>query len=101
MRQTLIHLTIRQWQKHKLRFVLTFLGIVLGVSVHFAMRTANAALLGSLKQTVELLAGKATLQVTADAATLPEDTLELVRSTPGVTAAEPVIEVVTHTALPD
>ena len=101
MRQTLIHLTIRQWQKHKLRFVLTFLGIVLGVSVHFAMRTANAALLGSLKQTVELLAGKATLQVTANAATLPEDTLELVRSTPGVEAAEPVIEVVTHTALAD
>ena len=99
MRRTLIHLIVRQWQRHRLRFVLTFLGIVLGVSVHFAMRTANAALLDSLKQTVELLAGKATLQVTANEATLPEQTLDIVRATPGVIAAEPVIEVVTHTAL--
>lgn len=99
MRRTLLYLTVRQWQRHKLRFVLTFVGIALGISVHFAMRTANAALLGSLKQTVELLAGKATLQVTANESTLPEETLRLVRATRGVVAAEPVIEVVTHTAL--
>lgn len=96
---TLIFLTLRQWQIHRLRLALTFLGIILGVSVYFAMRTANSALLGSLKQTVEMLAGKADLQVTAGEAGLPEEVLESVRSTPGVAAAEPVVEVITHTAL--
>jgi putative ABC transport system permease protein len=99
MWRTLIFLTLRQWQTHRLRLALTFLGIILGVSVYFAMRTANAALLGSLRQTIEVLAGKANLQVTASETGLPEETLEMVRSTPGVAVAEPVIEVITHTAL--
>lgn len=96
---TLIFLILRQWQIHRLRLALTLLGIILGVSVYFAMRTANSALLGSLKQTIEMLAGKADLQVTAGDAGLPEEVLESVRSTPGVVAAEPVVEVITHTAL--
>jgi putative ABC transport system permease protein len=99
MWRTLIFLILRQWQIHRLRLILTLLGIILGVSVYFAMRTANAALLGSLKQTIEMLAGKANLQVTASESGLPEDVLETVRSTPGVLVAEPVIEVITHTAL--
>lgn len=99
MWRTLIFLILRQWQIHRLRLALTFLGIILGVSVYFAMRTANAALLGSLKQTIEMLAGRSNLQVTASESGLPEAVLEQVRSTPGVAVAEPVIEVITHTAL--
>lgn len=90
--------TLRQIKAHKLRLGLTMLGIVLGASVYFAMRTANASLLNSLKLTVEKLAGKANLQVTAGESGFPEEVLDVVRLTPGVELAEPIIEVVAHTA---
>ncbi len=93
--------TIRQWGLHKLRFALTLSGIALGVAVFFAVRTANTTLVGSLATTVEKLAGQATLQVSAGEATFPLDVIRTVRSTPGVKLAEPVMERVVQTALPD
>jgi putative ABC transport system permease protein len=80
---------------------MTTLGIALGVAVFFAVRTANAALVDSLTLTVERLAGKATLEVTAGETGFPEETLDTVRATPGVQLAEPVIEVIVHTAFQD
>jgi putative ABC transport system permease protein len=91
-------ITRRQWRSHRIRVVLTTLGIALGVAVFFAIRTANVALLDSLEQTVEKMAGKSTLQVTAGESGFPEQVLDTVRSTPGVKIAEPVIEVDAHTA---
>src|SRR6267142_6788808 len=93
--------TIRQWGLHKLRFALTLGGIALGVAVFFAVRTANTTLVSSLSTTVEKLAGRATLQVLAGEASLPEEVLTSVRKTPDVLLAEPVIEKVVQTALPD
>ena len=92
---------LRQWGTHRLRVAMTTLGIALGVAVFFAIRTANAALLDSLTLTVERLAGKSTLEVSAGETGFPEETLETVRSTPGVQLAEPVIEVIVHTAFQD
>ena len=93
--------TLKQWRSHKLRVLLTTLGIALGVAVYFAVRTTNVTLLDSLKLTVEKLAGKATLQITSGESGFPEQYLEKVRSTPGVLLAEPVIEVVAHTGFAD
>jgi len=98
---TLLFITLRQWRSHKLRVLLTTLSIALGVGVFFAIRTANAALLDSLKTTVEKLAGKATLQVTAGESGFPEQVLDTVRATPGVRLAEPVIEVIAQTGYAD
>jgi putative ABC transport system permease protein len=91
----------RQWRTHRLRVAMTTLGIALGVAVFFAVRTANAALLDSLTLTVERLAGKSTLEVSAGETGFPEETLDTVRATPGVQLAEPVIEVIVHTAFQD
>src|SRR5665213_3345644 len=91
----------RQWGTHRLRVAMTTLGIALGVGVFFAIRTANSALLESLTLTVERLAGKSTLEVTAGETGFPEETLDTVRATPGVQLAEPVIEVIVHTAFQD
>jgi putative ABC transport system permease protein len=91
----------RQWRTHRLRVAMTTLGIALGVAVFFAIRTANAALLDSLTLTVEHLAGKSTLEVDAGETGFPEATLDTVRATPGVQLAEPVIEVIVHTAFHD
>lgn len=93
--------TFRQWRTHRLRVTMTTLGIALGVAAFFAIRTANAALLDSLTETVERLAGKSTLQVSAGESGFPESTLDLVRATPGVKLAEPVIEVIVNTAFQD
>jgi putative ABC transport system permease protein len=97
MQRALWFITLKQWRVHRLRVGLTMLGIALGVSVFFAIRTTNATLLDSLRLTVEKLAGKATLQVTAGESGFPEEVLEKVRNTPGVQYAEPVIEVVVRT----
>src|ERR1035438_6009786 len=91
----------RQWRTHGLRVIMTTLGIALGVAVFFAVRTANAALLDSLSATVERLAGKSTLEITSGETGFPEEVLDTVRATPGVELAEPVIEVIVHTAFQD
>jgi putative ABC transport system permease protein len=101
MISALSQVAFRQWGTHRLRVAMTTLGIALGVAVFFAIRTANAALLDSLTLTVEKLAGKSTLQVSAGETGFPEETLDVVRATPGVKLAEPVIEVIVNTAFED
>jgi putative ABC transport system permease protein len=93
--------TFKQWRAHRLRVALTTLGIALGVAVYFAIRTGNATLLDSLHATVEKLAGKATLQVTAGESGFSEKVLDTVRATPGVQLAEPVIETLVQTSFAD
>jgi putative ABC transport system permease protein len=94
-------ITFRQWRAHRLRVALTTLGIALGVAVFFAIRTGNATLLDSLRATVEKVAGKATLQITAGESGFSEKVLDTVRATPGVQLAEPVIETLVQTSYSD
>src|SRR5215470_918923 len=93
--------TWKQWQRHRLRTLLTLLGIALGVAVFFAVRTANVTLLNSFTTTIEKVAGKTTLQVSGGESGFPEAVWEIVKETPGVKIAEPAIEVVAHTAFED
>jgi putative ABC transport system permease protein len=58
-------------------------------------------LLDSLHSTVEKLAGKATLQITAGESGFSEKVLDTVRATPGVQLAEPVIETMVQTSFAD
>lgn len=97
----LTQVTLREWQLHKLRLALTVLGIALGVSVFFAIRTANRALVSSLNATIEKLAGKSTLQIVGGESGFSEDLLQRVRSTSGVLYAEPVTETFATTASGD
>jgi putative ABC transport system permease protein len=101
MQRVLAFITLRQWALHKLRIALTLLGMALGVAVFFAVRTANNSLFDSLNKTVETLAGKSTLQITAGEAGIPSNILQVVRSTPGVIVAEPTLEITANTAFPD
>ncbi|MBK9315260.1 MAG: ABC transporter permease [Acidobacteria bacterium] len=97
----LVEITWKQWRRHRLRTLLTLLGIALGVSVLFAVRTANLTLLASLNVTIEKLAGKATLQIVGNEGGFPESVWETVKDTPGVYVAQPVIEVLGSTAYED
>jgi hypothetical protein len=53
------------FRKHVLRTALTTAGIVLGVAVFVGMRTANTSVLFAFSRTVDRIAGKTELQVTA------------------------------------
>jgi putative ABC transport system permease protein len=79
-------------RKHLLRSVLTTAGIVLGVALLVGMQTANQSVLQSFNQTVDRIAGKAQLQVSAGDSGFAEEVLERVEALPEVRAAAPVIE---------
>jgi len=82
------------FRKHILRTILTTAGIVLGVAVFVGMRTANQSVLVAFSQTVDRIAGRAQLQVTAGDTGFNEDVLDKVQSASTVKVAVPVIEAV-------
>jgi putative ABC transport system permease protein len=92
-----LRISVPEFRRHLLRNVLTTVGIILGVAIFAAIRSANSSLKYSLRDTIDQIAGKAVLQVTAGQAGLPEEVADEVRSVAGVRAAVPVIEAVVHT----
>ncbi|HEY6368720.1 MAG TPA: hypothetical protein VI585_28375, partial [Candidatus Binatia bacterium] len=56
-------LSWRHLQRHRLRTLLTLLGITLGVGVIIAIAVVNRSLTSSFQRTIEQIAGKAVLQV--------------------------------------
>jgi putative ABC transport system permease protein len=86
-------------RRHRLRTVLTTVGIVLGVAVFVGMHTANQSVLFAFYKTIDRIAGKAELQITAGEGGFPEDVLERVQAMPEVKVAVPVIEAAVDTNL--
>jgi putative ABC transport system permease protein len=87
------------FRKHVLRTLLTTAGIVLGVAVFVGMHTANQSVLFAFNSTVDRIAGKTELQVSAGEAGFDEAILERVQSAASVRVAVPVIEAVVDTQL--
>jgi putative ABC transport system permease protein len=82
------------FRKHVLRTALTTAGIVLGVAVFVGMHTANQSVLFAFSRTVDRIAGKTELQVSAGETGFDEDVLEKVQAASTVRVAVPVIEAV-------
>ena len=93
MRRALLFISLRSWRTHKLRIAITILSVSVAVSAFVALQTVNQSLEHSLEATVDKLAGKATLQITAGEGGFPEEVLDTVRSTPGVTGATGVVQI--------
>ena len=87
-------------RRHRLRWLLTLAGIVLGVAVFVGMHTANQSVLYAFRQTVNRIAGTAQLQISAGETGFDEDVLARVRSVPEVRVATPVIEAVVNAGIP-
>jgi putative ABC transport system permease protein len=87
------------FRRHVLRTALTTAGIVLGVAVFVGMHTANQSVLFAFSRTVDRIAGKTELQVTAGETGFDEDVLDKVQSASTVRVAVPVIEAVADTKL--
>ena len=86
-------------RKHRLRSFLTTAGIVLGVAIFAGMHAVGASVMSALNITIDRIAGKTQLQVTAGEAGFSEDVLERVQSVPVVAAAAPVIEAVVQSGI--
>jgi len=86
------------FRRHVLRTLLTTAGIVLGVAVFVGMHTANQTVLYAFNSTVDRIAGKTELQVTAAETGFDEEILETLQGAEPVRVAVPVIEAVVSTA---
>ncbi|MGE4054922.1 MAG: ABC transporter permease, partial [Vicinamibacterales bacterium] len=86
-------------RKHVLRTMLTIAGIVLGVAVFVGMHTANQSVLFAFNETIERIAGRTELQVTAGEPGFNEEVLEVVQGASSVRVAVPVIEAVVDSRL--
>ena len=85
------------FSRHVLRTLLTTAGIVLGVAVFVGMHTANQSVMFAFSATVERIAGKTELQVTAGETGFDEEILDRVQGAATVRVAVPVIEAVVDT----
>jgi putative ABC transport system permease protein len=88
------------FRKHVLRSLLTTAGIVLGVAVFVGMHTANESVLFAFSRTVDRIAGKTELQVTAGETGFDESVLETVQAASTVRVAVPVVESVVDPGIP-
>src|SRR5438876_126742 len=88
------------FRKHVLRTLLTTAGIVLGVAVFVGMHTANQSVLFAFSQTVDRIAGKTELQVTAGETGFDEEILDKVQASSSVRVAVPIVEAVADTTIP-
>jgi putative ABC transport system permease protein len=88
------------FRKHILRTMLTVAGIVLGVAVFVGMHTANQSVMYAFNRTVDRIAGKTELEVTAGETGFSEDVLDTVQAEPSVRIAVPVIEAVVDSQIP-
>jgi putative ABC transport system permease protein len=79
------------FQQHRLRTLFPLLGIALGVAVFIAVRVINSSTLGAFASTVDAIAGRAGLEITGRGAPLDEALLPVVRQTPGVASAVPLL----------
>ena len=91
--------TLPYARKHLLRVLLTTTGIVLGVAVFIGMYIANGSVLAAFNRTVDRIAGKTQLQVTAGEPGFEEQVLERVQAVDEVAVAVPVIEAPVETGL--
>lgn len=82
------------FRKHIVRTLLTVAGIVLGVAVFVGMHTANQSVLFAFNSTVDRIAGKTELQITAGETGFDEAVLETVQGASTVRVAVPIIEAV-------
>ena len=82
---------LRHLRRHALLALLNILSVALGVTVYLATQIANQSANRSFAATVEMVAGKTELQITAPAGNLAETFFPSVAGTNGVAAATPLV----------
>ncbi|MEO5721173.1 MAG: ABC transporter permease [Chthoniobacterales bacterium] len=92
---------VRYAARHRFLALLNVLSVALGVAVYLAIQIANHSANRAFAATIDVVAGKAELQITRPGGGLPDDVLPAVARHPGIAAATPVVRgVVTLPDLP-
>lgn len=82
---------VRYVARHRLLALLNVVSVALGVAVFLAIQIANQSARQSFEATIDLVAGKAQLQVIKPAGGLREEIFPLLARAPGVAAATPLV----------
>ena len=94
-------LTLRSMRAHSTRYLLSLFGIILGVAVMLSIRIANQAAFDSITNLFQNTAGRTNLMVTSanlDDTGFPDQVLQSVTNTPGISVAAPILNVYTVSA---
>ncbi|HEY0370259.1 MAG TPA: FtsX-like permease family protein, partial [Chthoniobacterales bacterium] len=81
---------LRYIARHRLLAALNILSVALGVAVYLAIQIANHSATSAFAATIDIVAGKADLEITAPNR-LPDDILPAVARQPGISAATPML----------
>ncbi len=82
---------LRDLAQHRLLSSLNICTVALGVALYLAIQIANHSANRAFAATVDLVAGKAQLEVDSPAGTLPDSLLPQITAQPGVAAATPIV----------
>lgn len=85
-------ITLRRIGEHRLRAVMTAVGIALGVAVLVAVVTVNRGIIGSFTDTLDRISGKVHLEVRGGDTGLDEALLDNVAGVDGVRFVTPIVE---------
>ena len=84
-------LVLRYLAQHRLLAALNIASVALGVAVYLAIQIANHSANRAFAASVDVVAGKAHLEITAPAGGLADEIFPLVRRQPGISAATPLV----------
>ncbi|MEP6810969.1 MAG: ABC transporter permease, partial [Chthoniobacterales bacterium] len=90
---------MRYAARHRLLALLNILSVALGVAVYLAIQIANQSANRAFAATIDVVAGKADLQITRPGRGLPEEIFPAVAQSQGIAAATPLVRGVV--SLPD
>lgn len=91
IRTLLVRANLRHLREHKLRTILTTIGIAAGVALVFSISVINATLLSSFRSSIQDLAGRAEIEVaSADQTGIPASFVRRIERLNGVELAVPV-----------
>jgi len=82
---------LRHLRRHPLLALLNILSVALGVAVYLATQIANQSANRAFAATVDLVAGKAELEITAPSGNLPENHFPAVAATSEISAVTPLV----------
>jgi putative ABC transport system permease protein len=82
---------LRYLRRHPLLGLLNVLSVALGVAVYLATQIANGSANRAFAASVDLIAGKAELEISSPSRHLPETILPRVAAVPGISAATPLV----------
>ncbi|MBC7690767.1 MAG: FtsX-like permease family protein [Methylotenera sp.] len=83
---------VRNLMSSPVRTLLTLLGVALGIALFSGVSAINASTLSSFKESVDAVAGKSSLTVSAGDAGFSEQVEEKLKKIPGVRTTAPMIE---------